>query len=139
MIGRTTRARVLAAILCSLLPLSAGGVGSVDWNLCVADDGHATLEISHGDSDCWTEVRRHHSGPQAFRSSELDHHTCTDIPIVEGRAGHASTQRIAVAVVVVSPATPAMDAPPRLHRAGVVRDARVAQALSSRRSIVLII
>lgn len=139
MIGRTTRARIVAAILCSLLPLSTGGASSVDWNLCVADDGHATLEISHGDLDCWTDVRRHHSGPQALRSSELDHHTCTDIPIVEGRAGHASTPRPSSAVLAVSPAPPVMDVAPRSYRVGVVLDGRVAQALSSRRSVVLLI
>lgn len=138
--SRSWARRYVAAVLCALIPFSVGGASSIDWTLCLADDGHATLELAHGDSECWTDVRRHHDGPGALETSELDHHTCNDIPIIDGREGHASSKRFAVAVVgeVVRRRDPIAGA-----RAGGALGAAagftIERTLRIRRSVVLIV
>ena len=59
MSGRSTR-RASIALLASLLQLIAGVESAMGLSLCIAEDGHASLELAHADETCALEVERHH-------------------------------------------------------------------------------
>jgi len=137
---RKSLRRHVASILCAILSASSGAAGTVHWNLCVADDGHSTIEVSHGDSDCWTEVRRHHAGTTALDRTELGRHSCTDIPIVEAGAGHTSGHRFSLEWLPASSCRGVGCATVRrslADRSDV--DPRIAQVLRWQRTVVLIV
>lgn len=85
--------RVRATWLALSLSLSASVATSLGLSLCVAKDGHASLELSHADTPCTLEVERHHPDEAAFDAHELSHHPCEDRPLVQCASWMASSQK----------------------------------------------
>jgi hypothetical protein len=75
-----------ALTLIVLLQLCVSGQPALGLTLCLADDGHASLELSHAESPCVREARRHHPGEPVLAADELTHHPCRDIPILENHS-----------------------------------------------------
>ncbi len=129
-----------AVLLCALLQMGAGFHPSVGFNLCIGEDGHAGIELSHADAECWSEVRRHHASQPSLEPHELAHHPCTDILISSGRASRAPE----ASWFGPPPAThAAVLQRPLARSAAIARHARQRaieiQTLSSRRTVVLIV
>jgi hypothetical protein len=129
-----------AVLLCALLQVSAGFHPSLGFNLCIGEDGHAGIELSHADVECWSEVRRHHASGPLLGSHELAHHPCTDILISAGRASRAPE----ASWFGPPPATRAAELqrpvarPAAIARFAGLRSIEV-QALRARRTVVLIV
>ena len=49
--------------------------------LCMAEDGHATLELAHPESDCVGDAQRHHPDERSFAADELKRHPCVDVAL----------------------------------------------------------
>lgn len=58
--------------------------------LCLADDGHAVLELTHGAALCASEIRRHHPEAEILAEHEFARHPCRDVPLLE-RASYRTT------------------------------------------------
>ncbi len=52
-------------------------------NLCIAVDGHTTIEAAHAARDCSSEVRRHHPEIEGHDAHEAAHHPCKDVNLLE--------------------------------------------------------
>lgn len=80
--------------------------------LCIAEDGHAAIEVAHLEESCATEVDRHR-GPTAAGLGELDRHPCTDVALSQ-----PSLRPSLEALPLDSPGRRSTDlvlAPPRPH------------------------
>jgi len=129
-----------AVLLCALLQVSAGFHPALGFNLCIGEDGHAGIELSHADVECWSEVRRHHASEPSLTPHELAHHPCTDILISSGRASRAPEARW----FGPPPAARAEVTPPPLVLTAAVAPyaeqlAIGLQTLDARRTVVLIV
>lgn len=129
-----------AVLLCALLQVSAGFHPSLGFNLCIGEDGHAGIELSHADVECWSEVRRHHASEPSLAPHELAHHPCTDILISAGRASRAPEARwfrpppAARAEILRPPVMLSAAIAPYGKRRGIAR-----HMLDARRTVVLIV
>ena len=134
---RTQRAAV--GCLALLLQLAAGLEAPFDLNLCIAEDGHTVLELSHADGRCTQEVERHHPEWGALDPDEFAHHPCRDLSLRTSQCGPSSSHpRIrSLANVVANPAgAEAADAVARVSHFG---EAAHAPAVLQRRTIVLLV
>ena len=68
---------ILIALVCVLQLGGALGTGR-GLVLCIAEDGHVALELSHAAARCVADYRRHHPEPLSDIGSDLDSHACTD-------------------------------------------------------------
>ena len=66
-----------------ILLLAMGVQGPFGLTLCLADDGHAILELAHGAAPCASEVRRHHPDAETLAEHEFARHPCRDVPLLE--------------------------------------------------------
>lgn len=117
MSGRITR-RASIALLASLLQLIAGIESAMGLSLCIAEDGHTSLELAHADDTCALEVERHHPQLDEIDAEELAEHPCRDLNLHMSECGPGSTEpEIAPLVTANVLAIPdASDEPPdHLH------------------------
>ena len=129
-----------AVLLCVLLQMGAGFHPSVGFNLCIGEDGHAGIELSHAGAECWSEVRRHHGSEPSLPPLELAQHPCTDILISSGLASRApevswfGPPPVTRAAVLQRPVA-------RLTAIALYAGQRAieVQTLSARRTVVLIV
>ncbi|MBM4265879.1 MAG: hypothetical protein FJ144_04585 [Deltaproteobacteria bacterium] len=138
---RSRPTRVRATWLALSLLLSVSVATSLGLSLCIAKDGHASLELSHADAPCTLEVERHHPEEAAFDARELSHHPCEDRPLTQRTSWMASPYVRMDAPPLVAVAL-AATAPPAIRvTVGDIADA--ATALESlerqRRGIVLVL
>lgn len=136
---RRSTHHLLTIAVCTALSVGAIGRGSIDWSLCLGDDGHATIELTHGDSECWNDARRHHGPQTTLDIRELEHHGCRDVPLVEGNPGHGPPR---VSVADLAAGAWSLQAPverPAAAMATAPAAPRTALMLRCQRSIVLIV
>lgn len=132
--------RAAVAGLALVLQMVAG-VGAVfDVNLCIADDGHASLEFAHSRSECRQEVARHHPDLSSIEPAEFAHHPCRDLSLATDHCATAAAEPRIVSVggyALVVPATEAIGLDSAMHHPdGVVpRDF----AVLHRRTVVLLV
>ena len=109
-------------------------------SLCIADDGHSTIELAHAASPCTSHFQRHHPGAGAVEANHLDDHPCRDIPLLEASIRReASSCRAANAEARAMTRAPwAMGARPST-RAQARAAAAVQLARPLERSVVLLI
>lgn len=74
---RLRNSNILATLVCVLLQVGGATVAH-GLVLCVADDGHVAVELSHVATRCAADYRRHHPEPLSEMGSDLDPHACTD-------------------------------------------------------------
>lgn len=123
------------------LQLLVGLNGPFGIGLCVAEDGHTTIELTHADTQCGADARRHHSDMEVLDSSEFERHPCRDVPLLQSRpCTRAADARL------VPPAAAALPVVPPCLPQGSVQVSHIADhdsapplTLNSIRSIVLII
>lgn len=84
---------IAIAVFCVFLQLGAGLQPGYGLNLCIGADGHASIELAHADSECWSEVRRHHGTEGVGTAHELAEHPCTDIALSAERASRVRESR----------------------------------------------
>ena len=75
---RLRHSNILATLVCVLLQLGVATSFAQGLVLCVADDGHVAVELSHVAARCVADYRRHHPEPLSDMGSDLDSHACTD-------------------------------------------------------------
>jgi len=123
------------------LQLLVGLNGPFGIDLCVAEDGHTTVELTHADTQCGVDAWRHHSEVEVLDSSELERHPCRDVPLLQSRpcTRTADARLLPPATAVFSVAPPALPQGP--GQASLISDHDDAppRALNSIRSIILII
>ena len=85
--------RVIAS-LCLVLHALAG-VWALDRTLCVARDGHVTVELTHAGA-CDAEARRHNESGSDVRRACSDH-SCTDVALSEPTTRPNSDSHLQVA------------------------------------------
>jgi hypothetical protein len=105
------RRHIVILWLCAVVQLVASVQPALGLRLCVADDGHTTVELAHAGPECPEEIRRHHPDAGAFSGDELAPHSCRDVSIVESRlhrlvVSHRSDGPAAVALGASSFASP---------------------------------
>lgn len=138
----TQRCRKSRALWLSLaLQLALSLQPSFGLTLCLADDGHATFELSHAELPCTNDLRRHHPGEQRYDADELEHHSCRDIPILETRSYRPSNVAPPLVPPLVLGAPPRSDVPAPPQAFHSTNRARCPCELSSRflRSVILLI
>jgi len=74
------------------LQLLAGAGGPLGVELCVADDGHTSIELAHAELPCAGDVRRHHSPARTVDAVDLERHPCRDVPLLESRSHTGSSE-----------------------------------------------
>ncbi len=124
MSGRSTR-RASIALLASLLQLIAGVESAMGLSLCIAEDGHASLELAHADETCALEVERHHPELDEIGAEELAEHPCRDLSLHMSECGPGSSEpEIAPLVAATVPADPDVseEPPDPLHERKTARD-----------------
>lgn len=84
------------------------------YSVCLAPDGHWSLEASHANAACETHRQRHHPA-DAVAAPELDAHPCVDLAIVP--AADRGSRDAPVAVQAPTISTAVAVAPQRLHAA----------------------
>lgn len=95
------------------------GIAPAGLNLCVADDGHTTLEFSHAELPCLRDLERHHPGQTAFAPHEFEQHACEDVPLLENRPCRISDV-VRLGPPPVASAAPCVAAPAASSLAGCV-------------------
>jgi hypothetical protein len=148
MFRRTSRARAVTAWSAALLQLLVCVGFASDVVLCVAADGHISLEVQHVAGPCLTDYARHHPGAETeFGFSRLDvvdieHHGCRDTLLSQPAARRNDETAGAgtlgpPAVAVLSPVPP----PPAGSRPALVAEpSRVAaDRLGRLRTVVLLV
>lgn len=127
--------RAAVAVLALVLQMVAG-VGAVfDVNLCIADDGHASLEFAHTRSECRQEVARHHPDLSSIEPAEFAHHPCRDLSLAMDDCASVSAEPRIVpvggyALAVAAPAGVGLDSAAH-HSVGVqLRDFAVGHRLT---------
>lgn len=82
-----------------MIVLLAGLELPTGLSVCVAEDGHATIEVAHAELPCTSHLRRHHPDG-AVEASHLGEHPCRDLPFLgESARRDASGSRLVVADV----------------------------------------
>ena len=105
---RLCRSKTVLALLVLLL---VGLEVPAGLALCVADDGHAAIELAHAEQPCTSHLLRHHPEVPALglAASDLDGHPCRDIPLLECSARREPPAARAVGrdvIVLVSAVAP---------------------------------
>ncbi len=77
-----TKIRAALGWLAILLQLIVSVEVSFGLNLCVAEDGHTTLEFGHSELPCVQDSLRHHPDDEAIDAHELTRHPCQDLPLL---------------------------------------------------------
>lgn len=98
-----------SVVVCLAAVLQLAASAPLDLNLCIAEDGHAGLEVAHGDGKCLSEVTRHHPHQGAFAEADLDHHPCRDLSLETDECGPGSSSPRPLPPALVS--SPALAAP----------------------------
>jgi hypothetical protein len=55
----------------------------VGLSLCIAEDGHSTIELAHAAVPCTSHFQRHHPGATEVEANHLDEHACRDVVVLE--------------------------------------------------------
>lgn len=96
---RPMKNRALQTIASICLVIHAvGAVWTLDRTLCVASDGHVTVELAH-DGACDAEARRHH-GSRSDVGRECPGHSCTDVALSEPTPRPTSDSYLPVATAL---------------------------------------
>jgi hypothetical protein len=135
----TSRPRRAGIVLRLLIVLLAGLELPAGLSVCVADDGHATIELAHAELPCTSHVRRHHPD-SVVEANHLGEHPCRDLPFLGASARRdAPSSRL-----VLAEGAPAQAAALPVPTAWTI-DARLSSpstphgSSGPRRSIVLLI
>lgn len=87
-------------------------------SLCIAQDGHTSLELAHAEDTCALEVERHHPGLDEIGAEEFAEHPCRDLNLQMSECVPGSTEPEIVPLVAanVPMGSDTSDEPPdRLH------------------------
>jgi len=123
------------------LQLLVGWNGPFDIDLCVAEDGHATIELPHADTPCGVDAQRHHADVEVLDPAEFERHPCRDVPLLQSRpCTRTADARLVPPGTAALPATPPSQ-PQSLVQASLSVDHDVAPplTLNAIRSIILIV
>lgn len=90
------RALQTIASLCLVIH-AIGAMCGLDRTLCVASDGHVTVEFAHAGA-CDAEARRHH-GSRSDVGRECSDHSCTDVALSEPTTRPTSHADLPVGIV----------------------------------------
>jgi hypothetical protein len=94
----TSRRRHAGIVLRLLIVLLAGLELPAGLSICVAEDGHATIEVAHAELPCTSHLERHHPD-DAVEANHLGAHPCRDLPFLETSVRRdASSSRLLQAV-----------------------------------------
>jgi hypothetical protein len=109
-------------------------------SLCIAADGHSTIELAHAASPCTSHFQRHHPGAATVEANHLDDHTCRDVPLLEGSARRdaPSSHSVSAEAHALIHSACAIGARPPI-RAPLPTAARALGARTTERSVVLLI
>ena len=123
------------------LQLLVGLNGPFGIGLCVAEDGHTTLELRHADTRCGVDARRHHSEVEVLDAAEFERHPCRDIPLLESRpcSRTAETRLVPPAAAVFPVGPPSLARGPDEVVLTADHDGAPPLTLDSIRSVILVI
>jgi len=126
--------------LCLLtLQLVAGGHAAGELSLCIAEDGHRAVELSHHERPCRREVQRHHPSQDVHPGHGEDEHPCRDVPFVRDLPTHPTAPRAGVQPTIVALPSIVLGATTRGWTAPVPASQRASRppGLSARRTVVI--
>lgn len=140
---RHTIARATIGWFAVFLQLLVSAETPYGLNLCVAEDGHATLEFSHVEPSCAQDSLRHHPDQRVIDAQDLARHPCKDVPLLGAAEYVKASQRDIPLPLLTALSAPAQSSPLRSLRSVSARtvDASVShqQATHFLRTIILLV
>lgn len=103
--------------------------------LCIAEDGHVSVETAHETVRCTADWARHH--PDAASAADLDGHPCTDTFVSQSAARSGQVVTVGAASCVVLAVTVGASRPTSWGRNAVGRCVAPPGRLAALRSVVL--
>jgi len=111
----------------------------VGLSLCIAEDGHSTIELAHAGAPCTSHFQHHHPDASAVEPNHLDEHPCRDVPFLAASARRDTPTSLFTAADARAVTDIARTvAPQPSGRSWVPARSSASPALASARSVVLL-